>query len=129
MEELLQQLKEKAGLTEEQSLQSLHVIKDYIRSKVPPMMHGLIDNFLGAALPPDMPAPASAKTDTAADADKVTEEAKEKIEGIAQEAKENVEEFAKEATQKIDQWAEKSETAARDAVAKLKGMMNEQKGS
>jgi hypothetical protein len=48
MQDLIQQLTEKAGLTTEQAEQSLMVIQDYIKSKIPPMMHGMIDNFLGA---------------------------------------------------------------------------------
>ncbi|XZF13013.1 hypothetical protein ACTHGU_14600 [Chitinophagaceae bacterium MMS25-I14] len=47
MNELIQQLVEKAGLTEEQANKSVEVIKDYIMSKLPPMMQPMVDNFLG----------------------------------------------------------------------------------
>ena len=47
MEELILELQDKAGLTEEQAHKSLETIKAYIESKLPPMMSGMMDNFLG----------------------------------------------------------------------------------
>jgi nucleoid DNA-binding protein len=49
MQELIQALVAKAGVTEEQAVKSVETIKQYIQSKLPPMMHGVIDNFLGSA--------------------------------------------------------------------------------
>ncbi len=46
MNELINQLTEKAGLTEAQAHQAISVIKDYIQSQLPPMMQGMVDNFL-----------------------------------------------------------------------------------
>ena len=48
MQELIDQLKDKAGLTEDQAVKSLQTITEYIKSKLPPMMSGMVDNFLGA---------------------------------------------------------------------------------
>lgn len=48
MEDLVKQLQEEAGLTEEQALKSLEVVKNFIQSKVPPMMHPMIENFMSA---------------------------------------------------------------------------------
>jgi len=45
MEDLVEQLKEKAGLTEEQSLKAIETMKDYILGKVPPMFSGFVDGF------------------------------------------------------------------------------------
>ncbi len=47
MQDLIQQLVDKAGLTEEQAGKSIEVVKDYILSKIPPMMQPMVDNFLG----------------------------------------------------------------------------------
>lgn len=52
MQELIQQLVDKANLTPEQAEKSLQVIKDYIQSQLPPMMQGMVDNFLGQAQDP-----------------------------------------------------------------------------
>lgn len=49
MEDLVQQLQEKAGLTEDQALKALQTIKDFIQSKLPPMFSGMVDNFLSNA--------------------------------------------------------------------------------
>jgi nucleoid DNA-binding protein len=46
MQDLIQQLKDRAGLTEEQAHKSLETIKEYIQSKLPPMMQGMVDNFM-----------------------------------------------------------------------------------
>ena len=48
MKELIDELKQKAGLTEEQAMQALTVIKDHIKSKLPPMMQDMVDNFIGS---------------------------------------------------------------------------------
>jgi hypothetical protein len=45
MEEIIAQLKDKAGLTDEQAAKSVQVMKDFILSKVPPMFSGFVDNF------------------------------------------------------------------------------------
>lgn len=45
MEELLAQLKEKAGLNDEQAMQAVVIMKDFVMSKVPPMFSGFVENF------------------------------------------------------------------------------------
>lgn len=47
MQELVNELVTKAGLTQEQAEKSIDVIKTYIQSQLPPMMQGMVDNFLG----------------------------------------------------------------------------------
>lgn len=47
METLVQELVNKAGLTTEQAEKSIQVIKEFIQSQLPPMMQGMVDNFLG----------------------------------------------------------------------------------
>ena len=53
MQDLINQLVEKAGLTQDQAEKSLQVIKDYIQSQLPPMMQGMVDNFLSQKPNPD----------------------------------------------------------------------------
>ncbi len=45
MDDLVQQLKEKAGLSEEQAHKALGVMKDYLMGKVPPMFNGFVEGF------------------------------------------------------------------------------------
>ena len=53
MQEMVQQLIDKAGLTQEQAEKSIIVIKEYIQSQLPPMMQGMVDNFMGQQQDPD----------------------------------------------------------------------------
>jgi hypothetical protein len=97
---LLEQLKAKAGLSEEQALKAVQTIADFIKSKVPPMMHGMIDNFL-------------------------TEEESimDKMKDIADTAKDNMEDFAKDAGEKMSEFGAKAQDATKDALDKLKGFV------
>jgi hypothetical protein len=45
MEDLIEELKTKAGLTDEQAMKAVATIKDYIQGKVPPMFSGFVDSF------------------------------------------------------------------------------------
>ena len=45
MQELIQQLIDKAGLSEAQAQQAVSVTKDFIMSKLPPQMSGIVDGF------------------------------------------------------------------------------------
>ncbi|NSL89990.1 hypothetical protein [Chitinophaga solisilvae] len=45
MQELIQQLQAKAGLTPEQAAQSIEVIKEYVKGKLPPFIAGTVDNW------------------------------------------------------------------------------------
>jgi nucleoid DNA-binding protein len=47
MQEVIQQLIDKAGLTREQAEKSVEVIREFILTKIPPMMQPMVDNFLG----------------------------------------------------------------------------------
>lgn len=47
MQDLIEQLKTKAGLSEEQAAKAIETIKEFIQSKLPPMMQGMVDNFMG----------------------------------------------------------------------------------
>ena len=46
MQELIDQLVSKAGLTQEQAQKAAQTATEFIRSKVPPMFHGMVDSFL-----------------------------------------------------------------------------------
>ena len=45
MQDLIQQLKDKAGLTDEQAIKALETMKEYLMGKVPPMFSGFVDKF------------------------------------------------------------------------------------
>ena len=45
MQELIQKLKDNAGLTDEQAMKAVSTMKEFISGKVPPMFSGFVDNF------------------------------------------------------------------------------------
>jgi hypothetical protein len=64
MQELVNELKEKAGLSEDQATKSINVIKDFVKSKYP-MLAGAVDNMLGSdatATPVNQAAATAAKS-------------------------------------------------------------------
>jgi len=126
MQDLIQQLKDKANLTEDQAYKSLQVMRDYIHSKVPPMFSGVVDSFLGDNFK-SAGDTAHHDDDFLDKANEVSKETAQKIEGLAAEAKVEVEHFAKEAAERIDEWTSKAENAAKEAVDKLKGIIEESK--
>ena len=53
MEDLGQQLKEKAGLTDEQVVKVIATMKDFLMGKVPPMFSGFVENFFAKNTKPE----------------------------------------------------------------------------
>lgn len=45
MQELIQQLQEKAGLNAEQAAKAIDVMKDFVKSKVPPFIGDTVDKW------------------------------------------------------------------------------------
>lgn len=100
MQHLIEELKTKAGLTEEQAVKSIQAMTEFIKGKLPPMMHGAIDSFM-----------------------KEDESVIDKMKGVAEAAKDNAEHMAKEAGEKMSEFGNKAQDAAKDALDKLKGFM------
>jgi hypothetical protein len=45
MQDLIEQMKKEAGLTNEQAIKAIEIMKGYIQTKVPPMFSGFVDKF------------------------------------------------------------------------------------
>lgn len=45
MQELIQQLQEKAGLSTEQAAKAIDVVKEFVKSKVPPFIGDTVDKW------------------------------------------------------------------------------------
>ncbi len=45
MQELLKNLIDNAGLTEDQAKKSIEIMKEFVHSKVPPMFSSVVDGF------------------------------------------------------------------------------------
>ena len=97
MQELIDQLTQKAGLSTDQATKAIATIKDFVKEKFP-MMAGAVDNLLGATTE-------SAAAATTATTEKPKEEASflDKISDfIPGNVGEKVEEFAKNAAHKAE---------------------------
>ena len=51
MQDLVEQLKKNAGITEEQALKAIETMKEFIHTKVPPMFSGFVDKFFAKNTP------------------------------------------------------------------------------
>jgi hypothetical protein len=49
MEDLVNDLKGKVGLTDQQAAASIAIMKAYVMSKVPPMFSGVVESFFAKA--------------------------------------------------------------------------------
>ena len=45
MQDLVQLMKDRAGLTDEQAHKAIEAMKEYLQGKVPPMFSGFVDQF------------------------------------------------------------------------------------
>ncbi|WP_211999995.1 YtxH domain-containing protein [Chitinophaga sp. HK235] len=102
MQELIQQLQAKAGLTPEQAAQSIEVIKEYVKGKLPPFIAGTVDTWFA-----NMSDKPGEKKDSLMDQandfmDNVKDKAedwKDKAEGWAEDAKDKITDFFKDKKQ------------------------------
>ncbi len=96
MQDLINQLVQKAGLSADQATKALHTIKDYVKEKFP-MMAGAVDNLFAS----DSASPASSMTTGAAAAPDNSPDFLDKISDyIPGKTGENIENFAKNAADK-----------------------------
>ena len=96
MQELINRLTEKAGISAEQATKSLETIKDFVKEKFP-MLGGAVDNMFAAA--PETVAADAPKAEA-----KKEESVMDKISDVIPgQAGEKVEEFAKNAAHKAEE--------------------------
>lgn len=127
MQDLINSLKEKVGITEEQAIASITHVKEYVKEKFP-MVAGAVDNLLNVHATPSAATPNTDPTATAATAaagssilDKISDvipgETGQKVEDFAKNAAHKAEELAKEAGHK----AEEAFDAVKDKLSGLFG--------
>ncbi len=108
MQELINRLTEKAGISAEQATKSLETIKDFVKEKFP-MLGGAVDNMFAAA--PETVAAGAPKAEV-----KKEESVMDKISDVIPgQAGEKIEAFAKNA-------ADKAEDVFDNVKDKLSGM-------
>lgn len=113
MQELINKLTEKAGISSEQAHKAIDTIKDFIKEKFP-MMAGAVDNLFPEAT---TPAPATTTATPAAPAAASSNIMDKISDVIPGQTGEKVEEFAKNAAHKAEDLFE----GAKDKLAGLFG--------
>jgi len=97
MQELIQQLQEKAGLTPEQAVKSVDVIKEFVKGKLPPFIAGTVDSWFA-----NMASQSEAKKEGFMDqAGDFLDDMKDKVEDWAEDAKDKATHLAKDAKDKL----------------------------
>jgi hypothetical protein len=131
MQDLIQQIQAKAGISEQQALVAANTTKDYIKSKVPPMFAGMVDQFFSGHFDPAaaMKDAQSRQSDFVNKAKEAAHEASEKIQDFTKEAIDKSSEFARQATEHLHEWAKQAGGWSEEALSKFKEMFNSNKAS
>lgn len=124
MQELVQNIMAKAGISEQQAMVAINTTKDYIKSKVPPPAAGMVDNFFSGNFDPmaGMKAAAGAQSDFMSKAKETFQDAGEKISDFTEDAIDKGAEFARQATQHMHEWAKQAGGWSEEAMNKIKDM-------
>ncbi len=125
MQELIQQLQAKVGISEQQALVAANTVKDYVKTKVPPMFTGMVDQFFsGGSFDPSaaMKAAQGQQADFMSKAKDAAQDATEKIQDFTKEAIDKSSDFAKQANDYMHNWAKQAGGWSEDALNKFKDM-------
>lgn len=125
MQELIQQIAAKAGISEQQATVAANTTRDFIKTKVPPMFTGMVDQFFsGGAFDAAaaMKNAAGQQSDFMGKAKEHAQDAGDKMAGFAHEAIDKSADFAKQATQHMNEWAKQAGGWSEDAMTRLKDM-------
>ncbi len=99
MQELINRLIEKAGISADQATKSIDTIKEFVKEKFP-MLGGAVDNMFASAAAESVPAAAAAPKAEEKKEESVMDKISDVIPG---ETGEKVEEFAKNAAHKAEE--------------------------
>ncbi len=106
MQELIDKLVTKAGLTLEQATRSAKVMLEHVKAKLPPAFTSNIEHLFSGN-----------------NTGEPKESWQNRAEDLAEHAKEKFEEISAEAKEKMGEVADKTEAMAKEALEKLKGIM------
>ncbi len=102
MQELINKLTEKAGISTDQAHKAIDTIKDFVKEKFP-MMAGAVDNLFASS--GDSAAKPEASSSSSGFMDKISDvipgEAGEKVEAFAKQAADKAEDFLEGAKEKF----------------------------
>ena len=124
MQELIQNIMAKAGISEQQATVAVNTTKDYIKTKVPPMASGMVDQFFTGTFDPSaaLKAATSQQSDWMSKAKDAAEDATEKVTEFTHDAIDKGAEFAKEAAKHMNELAKQAGGWSEDAMDKIRDM-------
>ena len=124
MQELIKDIMARAGISEQQATVAVNTTKDYIKTKVPPMATGMVDQFFTGTFDPSaaLKAAAGQQSDFMNKAKEAAQDATEKVTEFTHDAIDKGSEFAKEATRHMNEWAKQAGGWSEEAMEKIRDM-------
>ena len=120
MQDLINSLKEKVGITEEQAIASITHVKEYVKEKFP-MVAGAVDNLLNVQPSVSVADPIVEPTVTAATGNSILDKISDVIPG---DTGQKVEDFAKSAAHKAEELAKEAGHKAEEAYDTVKDKLS-----
>ena len=120
MQDLINSLKEKVGITEEQAIASITHVKEYVKEKFP-MVAGAVDNLLNVQPTASVADPIIEPTVTAASGNSILDKISDVIPG---DTGQKVEDFAKSAAHKAEELAKEAGHKAEEAYDTVKDKLS-----
>jgi hypothetical protein len=114
MQEYIDELKSKVGLTAEQAKKAIETIVAKVKTKVPESFHGSIDGIFSSA--------ANASASASQRAEDFAGQAEEKLKAFGQQAREQLSSLAEKAEDMAGDVQQKAEEAVKDLGDKFSGL-------
>lgn len=131
MQELIERIQKDAGISEAQATAAAEATRNFIKSKVPPMFNGLVDQLFSGHFDPAsaMKAAQSRQADFIDKAKEAMSSAGDKAKDFTRDAVDKSADFAKQANEYMHNWAKQAGGWSEEALAKFKEMFGSQKPS
>ena len=131
MQELIERMQKDAGISEAQAMAAAEAAKSFIKSKVPPMFNGLVDQLFSGHFDPAsaMKAAQTRQADFMDKAKEAMSSAGDKMQDFTKEAVDKSADFARQANEYMHNWARQAGGWSEEALEKFKEMFSGQKPS
>lgn len=131
MQELIERIQKDAGISEQQAMAAAEAAKSFIKSKVPPMFNGLVDQLFSGKFDAAsaMKAAQQRQADFMDKAKETMSSAGDKVQDFTKEAVDKSADFARQATDYLHHWAKQAGGWSEEAFEKFKEMFGSQKPS
>lgn len=124
MQELIDQIKNAAGISEQQATAAAEATQTFLKGKVPPLFSGLVDQLFAGKLDPAtaMQAVQQRQSDFMDKAKDMMGQAGEKMENLGKQAADRSADYARQAGDHLQEWAKQAGGWSEEALDKFKSM-------